>query len=49
MIANYVKAGLICLCALGMSNSSVAQLSTTPIRNTVLVHGVWADGNHQVA
>jgi hypothetical protein len=31
MIANYVKAGLICLRALGMSNNSVAQTSGTPI------------------
>ena len=45
MIANYLKAGLICLCALGMSNSSVAQTSGTPIKNIVLVHGAWADGS----
>lgn len=44
MIANYVKAGLICLCALGISNSS-AQTSGTPIKNIVLVHGAWADGS----
>src|SRR3984893_3563075 len=43
MIANYVKAGLICLCALGMSNNSVAQTSDTPIKNIVLAHGAWAD------
>jgi pimeloyl-ACP methyl ester carboxylesterase len=45
MIANYVKTGLICLCALGMSNNSVAQASGTPIKNIVLVHGAWADGS----
>ena len=45
MIANYLKAGLICLCALGMSNNSVAQTSDTPIKNIVLVHGAWADGS----
>src|SRR6202161_554410 len=45
MIANYVKAGLICLCALGMYNNSVAQTSGTPIKNIVLVHGAWADGS----
>jgi pimeloyl-ACP methyl ester carboxylesterase len=45
MIANYVKAGLMCLCALGISNNSVAQTSATPIRNIVLVHGAWADGS----
>jgi hypothetical protein len=46
MIANYVKAGLICLCALGMSNNlSVAHTSDTPIKNIVLVHGAWADGS----
>lgn len=45
MIANHVKAGLICLCALGMSNNSVAQTSGTPIKNIVLVHGAWADGS----
>ena len=46
MIANYVKAGLICLCALGMLNKSVAaQTSGTPIKNIVLVHGAWADGS----
>jgi pimeloyl-ACP methyl ester carboxylesterase len=45
MIANYLKAGLICLCALGMSNSSVAQTSGTLIKNIVLVHGAWADGS----
>jgi pimeloyl-ACP methyl ester carboxylesterase len=45
MIANYVKAGLICLCALGMPNNSGAQTSGTPIKNIVLVHGAWADGS----
>jgi pimeloyl-ACP methyl ester carboxylesterase len=45
MIANYVKAVLIYLCALGMANNSVAQTSDTPIRNIVLVHGAWADGS----
>jgi pimeloyl-ACP methyl ester carboxylesterase len=46
MIANYVKAGLICLCALGISNNSVAaQTSSTTIKNIVLVHGAWADGS----
>src|SRR6185369_6647714 len=45
MIANCVKAGLIFLCAFGMSNNSVAQTSGTPIKNIVLVHGAWADGS----
>src|ERR1700678_2348072 len=45
MIANYVKAVLICLCALGMANNSVAQTSDTSIKNIVLVHGAWADGS----
>jgi pimeloyl-ACP methyl ester carboxylesterase len=45
MIANYLKAGLICLCALGMYNNSVAQTSGTSIKNIVLVHGAWADGS----
>src|SRR3984957_6204957 len=45
MIANYVKAVLICLCALGIANNSVAQTSDTPIKNIVLVHGAWADGS----
>jgi pimeloyl-ACP methyl ester carboxylesterase len=45
MIANYVKAGLICLCALGISNYSIAQTPDTPIKNIVLVHGAWADGS----
>ena len=46
MIANYVKAGLICLCGFGMLNNSVAaQTSGTPIKNIVLVHGAWADGS----
>src|SRR5580658_5908299 len=46
MIANYVKAGLICLCALGILNNSVAaQTSGTRIKNIVLVHGAWADGS----
>jgi pimeloyl-ACP methyl ester carboxylesterase len=46
MIANYVKAGFIYLCALGMLNNSVAvQTSGTPIKNIVLVHGAWADGS----
>src|SRR5580658_5104875 len=45
MIANYVKAGLLCLCALGISNNSVAQTSDTSIKNIVLVHGAWADGS----
>jgi hypothetical protein len=45
MIANYLKAALICLCALGISNNSVAQTSGTPSENVVLVHGAWADGS----
>src|ERR1700689_4540037 len=45
MIANYLKAGLICVCALGIFNSAVAQTSDTPIKNIVLVHGAWADGS----
>jgi pimeloyl-ACP methyl ester carboxylesterase len=45
MIANYVKVGLICVCALGMVNNSVAQTSDPPIKNIVLVHGAWADGS----
>src|SRR6202451_210915 len=45
MIANYLKTGLICLCALGISNYSVAQTPGTPIKNIVLVHGAWADGS----
>ena len=45
MIANYVKAVLICLSALGMANNSVAQTSDTSIKNIVLVHGAWADGS----
>jgi pimeloyl-ACP methyl ester carboxylesterase len=46
MIANYVKkAVLICLCALGMANNSVAQTSDRSIKNIVLVHGAWADGS----
>jgi pimeloyl-ACP methyl ester carboxylesterase len=44
MIANYVKAVLICLCTLGMANNSVAQTSDTSIKNIVLVHGAWAVG-----
>ena len=38
MIANYLKAGLICLCALGMYNNSVAQTSGTPIKNICLLY-----------
>jgi len=45
MIANYVKAGLIWLCAFGISNNSVAQTSGAPVKNIVLVHGAWADGS----
>src|ERR1700689_2511745 len=46
MIANSVKAGLICLCALGILNNSLAaQTSDTTIKNIVLVHGAWADGS----
>jgi pimeloyl-ACP methyl ester carboxylesterase len=45
MIANYVKAVLIYLSALGMANNSVAQTSDTSIKNIVLVHGAWADGS----
>jgi pimeloyl-ACP methyl ester carboxylesterase len=44
MIANYVKAALACLCALGMSNNAVDQTSGTPIKNIVLAHEAWADG-----
>ena len=44
MIANYAKAALICACALGTLDNSFAQISGTPIKNIVLVHGAWADG-----
>src|ERR1700755_1320790 len=40
-----LMAGLISLCALGMSNISFAQTSSTQIHNIVLVHGAWADGS----
>ena len=45
MIANYVKAGLISLCTLGISNNFAAQTPDAPIKNIVLVHGAWADGS----
>jgi pimeloyl-ACP methyl ester carboxylesterase len=45
MIANRVKAALICLCVFAMSGISTAQTSGAPIRNIVLVHGAWADGS----
>src|ERR1700728_1341431 len=45
MITNYAKVGLICWCALGMLSNSVAQMSGTPIKNIVLVHGAWTDGS----
>jgi pimeloyl-ACP methyl ester carboxylesterase len=45
MVANYLKLGLVCLCALGVSNNSVAQTPGAPIKNIVLVHGAWADGS----
>jgi hypothetical protein len=45
MISSYLKVGLISLCALGISNNSVAQTSDTSIKNIVLVHGAWADGS----
>ena len=45
MIANHVKAGIICLCALCISNNSLAQTPGKPIKNVVLVHGAWADGS----
>ena len=45
MIANYVKAGLISLCTLGISNNFAAQTPGAPIKNIVLVHGAWADGS----
>src|SRR5271154_6298627 len=45
MIANYVKAVLMCLSALGIANNSVAQISGAPVKNIVLVHGAWADGS----
>jgi hypothetical protein len=44
MVANYVKAGLICPCALDMSNEPVSQTSGPTIKNIVLVHGGWSDG-----
>ena len=45
MTANYLKAGLLCLCWLGLSNNSVTQGAGPPIKNIVLVHGAWADGS----
>jgi hypothetical protein len=43
MIANHLKAGLICLCALGISNNSVAQTSGTAIKNIFTGTRGWAD------
>src|ERR1700756_2117758 len=40
-----LKAGLICLCFLGIWKQSVAQTSASPIKNIVLVHGAWVDGS----
>ena len=40
-----LMAGLISLCALGVSNISFAQTSSTQIHNIVLVHAAWADGS----
>src|ERR1700739_2410968 len=45
IISNDVKAVVICVCALGILNNSVAQTSDTSIKNIVLVHGAWADGS----
>lgn len=45
MVANYITAGLISLCALGISNNCAAQTRGAPIKNIVLVHGAWADGS----
>jgi pimeloyl-ACP methyl ester carboxylesterase len=45
MVSSYLKVGVIALCALGVSNNSVAQTSNTTITNIVLVHGAWADGS----
>jgi pimeloyl-ACP methyl ester carboxylesterase len=45
MIANCMKAGLICLRAFGMITNARAQTSGAPIKNIVLVHGAWADGS----
>jgi pimeloyl-ACP methyl ester carboxylesterase len=33
------------MCALGISDISVAQTTGVPIKNIVLVHGAWADGS----
>jgi Alpha/beta hydrolase family len=41
----YLKAGLIGMCVIGMYNKSVAQTSASPVKNLVLVHGVWIDGS----
>ena len=40
-----MKARLLCLWALAISNDSVAQTSAAPIKNIVLVHGAWGDGS----
>ncbi len=40
-----LKAGLICVCFLGIWKQSVAQTSASPIKNIVLVHGAWVDGS----
>jgi pimeloyl-ACP methyl ester carboxylesterase len=45
MMANYITAGLIGLCTLGMLDNPVAQTSAARINNIVLVHGAWADGS----
>jgi pimeloyl-ACP methyl ester carboxylesterase len=42
--SQHLKAGLICLCFLGMWKKSVAQTPASPVKNIVLVHGAWVDG-----
>jgi pimeloyl-ACP methyl ester carboxylesterase len=45
MIANFARAWLICMCAIGIGNKSVAQTPPKPVKSIVLVHGAWVDGS----
>jgi pimeloyl-ACP methyl ester carboxylesterase len=45
MIANYLSAGILCLCIVATPNASPAQTPPKPVQNIVLVHGAWVDGS----
>jgi len=45
MIARYVRAAFLFICAFGLYGEGIAQTPAAAVKNIVLVHGAWVDGS----